>query len=318
MDRVRQRIRERVLALYPAVAPAWSQVGFEIECFVTDVLRPERSWGWHVEQQRRIRAEILPATPTIAGLDLEPGAQWELQSVPLGGLDAVRQLADDVTTVAGALRSAGCEVHFTGLRPEGARERLVSPEHRHALLHRYLVSRGRHACAMMADTASMQITLDPHPFSWTLDLLRRVTRAGAFDTCWNPRIPGLSRAGVWREVDPERTIPPAGLTSGQWSDEACLDALLRLPSICARVDAGTSVAWVGDFYEWVDVHSHALDDFERHYLAFLKQIYWPVKPRMKPEIRVLDSRPPAGFAGAIDFLASVGVALDAEPVRITA
>jgi hypothetical protein len=28
----------------------------------------------------------------------------------------------------------------------------------------------------------------------------------------------------------------------------------------------------------------------RNYLAFLKHTYWPVKPRMKPEIRVLDSR----------------------------
>jgi gamma-glutamylcysteine synthetase len=293
VDRLRQRILEAVLALYPSSAPRATRIGIELECFVEPAGGGAFAWDEHLRRQQRVLARLASQAPTVASLGLEPGGQWELRSVSLDGYPALCAFARDDARIEDLLRGGDCRVAFQGVRPGGPTGRVISPEPRTLLLREYLDRRSEAAAAMMADTAACQLTLDPLPFADVLQVLRRVARGQAvLQRRWNPSGPPPSRRSIWRRVDPARCIPPPGMIDGSWSDEACLDHILSLPCIVVAAAGGRYVPFTGSFYDAVAAFPVPREIAVR-FARFMKHIYYPVKPRVMAELRPLDSRPPA-------------------------
>jgi gamma-glutamylcysteine synthetase len=307
MDSRRRRILESVLALFPASAPPVTRVGIELECFVDPTVGGRFGWDHHLAMQERLRRGLLSRTPTAASLDLEPGGQWELRSVALDGPEGLRAFARDARRIEEWLRDQDCRVAFQGIRPGGTAGRVISPDRRARLLLEYLQRRSRAAAAMMADTAACQLTLDPMPWTDALELLRAVVRSrDELERRWNAWRPGPSRRGIWANVDPERCVPPRGMIEGTWSDEACLDHILSRPSIAVAAADGRLMPFEGSFYDAV-AGLPIGDDLATCFGRFMKHIYYPVKPRVMPELRLLDSREPERLAELEHLLAVLGL-----------
>jgi gamma-glutamylcysteine synthetase len=303
----RSRILEAVLALFPASAPPVTRVGIELECFVGPAAGGRCGWDDHLASQERLRRGLLSRTPTVDSLGLEPGGQWELRSVPVDGPEGLRAFARDARRIEESLRDEGCRVAFQGIRPGGTTGRVISPDRRAHLLREYLQRRSRAAAEMMADTAACQLTLDPTRWTDVLELLRAVVRLrDELERRWNPWRPGPSRRGIWAQVDPERCVPPRGMIEGTWSDEACLDHVLSRPSIVVAAADGRLLPFEGDFYDAVAALPVG-DDLAACFGRFMKHIYYPVKPRVMPELRLLDSREPKRLAELEHLLAGLGL-----------
>lgn len=296
-----------MLGLFPTSAPAVTRVGIELECFVEPVAGHRFGWDDHLALQERLRRGRLCSTPTVASLDLEPGGQWELRSVALDGPEELWTFARDARRIEESLRDEGCRVAFQGIRPGGTTGRVISPDRRACVLREHLQRRGRAAAEMMADTAACQLTLDPMPWTAVMELLRAVVRArDELERRWNPRRPGPSRRAIWDQVDPERCVPPRGMVEGTWSDEACLDHILSRPSIVAAAADGRLIPFEGSFYAAVAAFPLG-DDLPACFARFMKQIYYPVKPRIMPELRLLDSREPERLAELEHLLTGLGL-----------
>jgi len=319
VDSRRRRILESVLGLFPTSAPPVTRVGIELECFVEPGAGHHFGWDDHLASQERVRRGLLSRTPTVASLDLEPGGQWELRSVSLDGPEGLRTFARDARRIEESLRDEGCRVAFQGIRPGGTTGRVISPDRRARLLREYLERRSRAAAEMMADTAACQLTLDPTPWTDVMELSRAVVRSrDELERRWNPRRPGPSRRAIWEQVDPERCLPPRGMVEGTWSDEACLDHVLSRPSIVVAAADGRLVPFEGNFYDAVAAFPLG-DDLAAPFARFMKHIYYPVKPRIMPELRLLDSREPERLAELEHLLAGLGLPgwRSGAPRRIT-
>src|SRR5436190_10501370 len=307
MDSRRRQILESVLALFPRSSPPVTRVGIELECFVDPAAGGRYGWDDHLALQERLRRGLPSRTPTVNSLGLEPGGQWELRSVALDGAEGLRAFARDARRIEESLRDEGCQVAFQGIRPGGTTGRVISPDRRAHLLQDYLQQRSRSAAEMMADSAACQLTLDPTPWTDALELLRTVVRLrDDLERRWNPWPSGPSRREIWAQVDPERCVPPRGMIEGTWSDEACLDHVLSRPSIVAAAADGRLVPFEGSFYDAVAALPVG-DDLAACFGRFMKHIYYPVKPRVMPELRLLDSREPERLAELEHLLAGLGL-----------
>jgi len=307
MDSRRRRILESVLALFPASAAPVTRVGIELECFVDPAAGGRFGWNDHLAWQGRLRRGLLCRMPTVASLDLEPGGQWELRSVALDGPEGLRAFARDARRIEEWLRDEDCRVAFQGIRPGGTAGRVISPDRRARVLREYLQRRSRAAAEMMADTAACQLTMDPTPWTDVLELLRAVVRSrDELERHWNPWRPGPSRRGIWAQVDLERCVPPRGMIEGTWSDEACLDHVLSRPSIAVAAADGRLIPFAGSFYDAV-APLPVGDDLAARFARFMKHIYYPVKPRVMPELRLLDSREPERLAELEHLLSGLGL-----------
>lgn len=272
-------------------------VGVELEWLLHDRDRPHSPVPHH---RLEAAAAAVRALPLNAAVTFEPGGQLELSSQPADSLMAcVNDTADDLVCVRAALDRMGLTAVGLGVDPWQTPRRLLR-EPRYEAMERAFDRWGPAGRAMMCTTASVQVCLDageeePGPLGygrrWQLAHLLGAVLVAAFanspfrqgrPTPWRS-----TRQSLWADLDPLRTLAPAGSLSAR---DAWAAYVLDTPVLCIRgEEAPWSVPEGLSLREWI--RSGAPRRPDRSDLDYhITTLFPPVRPRGHLELRMIDAQ----------------------------
>ncbi|ROQ59501.1 glutamate--cysteine ligase [Streptomyces sp. 840.1] len=272
-------------------------VGVELEWLLHDRDRPHSPVPHH---RLEAAAAAVRALPLNAAVTFEPGGQLELSSQPGDSLMAcVNDTADDLVLVRAALDRLGLTAVGLGVDPWQTPRRLLR-EPRYEAMEKALDRWGPAGRAMMCTTASVQVCLDageeePGPLGygrrWQLAHLLGAVLVAAFanspfrqgrPTPWRS-----ARQSLWADLDPLRTLAPAGSLPAR---DAWAAHVLDTPVLCIRGGEGPwSVPEGLSLREWI--RSGAPRRPDRSDLDYhITTLFPPVRPRGHLELRMIDAQ----------------------------
>ncbi|MEU1365443.1 ergothioneine biosynthesis glutamate--cysteine ligase EgtA [Streptomyces sp. NPDC005803] len=273
-------------------------VGVELEWLLHDRDRPHLP----VPHDRlEAAATAVRALPLNAALTFEPGGQLELSSRPAGSLMAcVNDMAADLVAVRDALGRLDLAPAGFGVDPWHPPRRLLRRP-RYDAMEAAFDRSGPAGRAMMCTTASVQVCLDageeePGPLGygrrWQLSHLLGAVLVAAFanspfrlgrPTPWRS-----ARQSLWADLDPLRTLAPAGQMPPR---EAWAAHVLDTPVLCIRDDEGPWAVPEGlTFRDWIrrgEPRRPVRADLDYH----ITTLFPPVRPRGHLELRMIDAQP---------------------------
>ena len=210
-----------------------ARVGVELEWLVRVNGDAAASAGH--ERVTRALAELTEAGELPGGgrLTIEPGGQVEISSAPATGIGScVTQAGRDLAAVREALGEAGLTLAGLGVDPYRLPARVLDLP-RYAAMEQFFDRHGPWGRVMMCSTASVQVCVDAggdddgySGFRWRWRLLHALgpvlvaafanspLRAGRL-TGWKS-----TRQAVWAQLDPSRTLAPAGAEPWPWGPSA--------------------------------------------------------------------------------------------------
>ncbi|WNI20845.1 ergothioneine biosynthesis glutamate--cysteine ligase EgtA [Streptomyces sp. ITFR-16] len=272
-------------------------VGVELEWLLHDRDHPHRLVPPH---RLEAAAAAVRALPLSAALTFEPGGQLELSSRPADSLMAcVNDTAADLVAVRAALARLDLAPAGLGVDPWQPPRRLLR-EPRYDAMETALDRWGPAGRAMMCTTASVQVCLDageeePGPLGygrrWQLAHLLGAVLVAAFanspfrqggPTPWRS-----TRQSLWADLDPLRTLAPAGLLPPRdgWTAH-----VLDTPVLCIRGEGPWAVPDGLTFREWIRSglpRRPGRADLDYH----ITTLFPPVRPRGHLELRMIDAQP---------------------------
>lgn len=272
-------------------------VGVEVEWLLHDRDHPHRPVPPH---RLEAAAAAVRALPLSAALTFEPGGQLELSSRPADSLMAcVNDTAADLVAVRAALGRLDLAPAGLGVDPWQPPRRLLR-EPRYDAMETALDRWGPAGRAMMCTTASVQVCLDageeePGPLGygrrWQLAHLLGAVLVAAFanspfrqggPTPWRS-----TRQSLWADLDPLRTLAPAGLLPPRdgWTAH-----VLDTPVLCIRGEGPWAVPDGLTFREWIRSglpRRPGRADLDYH----ITTLFPPVRPRGHLELRMIDAQP---------------------------
>ncbi len=266
----------------------------------TILMRLSERHGWLPSAAAK-DGRVIALSRGKGSITLEPGAQLELSGAPL---DTIHQTHLEFAGHRAELQaiSEDLDVHWLGLgyHPFARQEDLDwVPKLRYGVMRDYLLTRGARARDMMRRTCTVQANLD---YADEQDAIRKL-RVGLAAT---PVVTALfanspwsegrrtaersHRAGVWLDVDPDRT----GLLPFLWKDgagyEDYVEWALDVPMFlfvrngAAVYNTGQTVrAFMKDGYEG---HSPTVEDWDTH----LNTLFPEVRLKRTLEMRSTDSQ----------------------------
>lgn len=234
-------------------------VGVELEWLLHDRDRPHVPVTHH---RLDAAAEAVRALPLNAALTFEPGGQLELSSRPAGSLMAcIDDTAADLVAVRDALGRLDLAPAGLGVDPWHPPRRLLH-QPRYDAMEIAFDRSGPAGRAMMCTTASVQVCLDageeePGPLGygrrWQLTHLLGAVLVAAFanspfrlgrPTPWRS-----TRQSLWADLDPHRTLAPAGQLPPR---DAWAAHVLDTPVLCIRDGEGPWAVPEGlTFRDWI-------------------------------------------------------------------
>ncbi|WUW19956.1 ergothioneine biosynthesis glutamate--cysteine ligase EgtA [Streptomyces sp. NBC_01463] len=274
-------------------------VGVELEWLLHDLDRPHVPVSPH---RLEAAATAVGELPLNAALTFEPGGQLELSSRPADSLMAcVDDTAADLIAVRDTLGRLGLAPVGLGVDPWHPPRRLLR-QPRYDAMETSLDRFGPAGRAMMCTTASVQVCLDageeePGPLGygrrWQLAHLLGAVLVAAFANSPNrlgrPTPWQSTRQSLWADLDPLRTLAPAGQLPPRdaWSAH-----VLDTPVMCIRGDEDS--VWVVPegltFREWIRrgvPRRPVRADLDYH----VTTLFPPVRPRGHLELRMIDAQP---------------------------
>ena len=194
-------------------------------------------FGW----ERVLEGETLVGlTLDGANVSLEPGGQLELSGVPLDNLhqtcDEANEHLHEVSEIAGTI---GAGFIGLGMAPEWPLEDMPRmPKGRYGIMRRYMAKTGALGLDMMHRTCTIQVNLD---YADEADMIRKF-RVGLLlqpvATALFANSPFVSgrpsghlswRAGIWEDVDPDRSGALPFVFEDGFGFEAWTDYALDVP-----------------------------------------------------------------------------------------
>lgn len=272
-------------------------VGVELEWLLHDRERPDLP----VPPERLdAAATAVRALPLNAALTFEPGGQLELSSRPADSLMAcIDEAAADLVAVRDTLGRLGLAPAGIGVDPWHPPRRLLH-QPRYDAMELAFDRSGPAGRAMMCTTASVQVCLDageeePGPLGygrrWQLSHLLGAVLVAAFanspfrlgkPTPWRS-----TRQSLWADLDPLRTLAPAGQLPPR---DAWAAHVLDTPVLCIRGDEGPWEAPEGlTFRDWIrrgEPRRPVRADLDYH----ITTLFPPVRPRGHLELRMIDAQ----------------------------
>ncbi len=260
-------------------------------------------------------------------ISLEPGGQVEWSSRPLESLDG---LADELHAHLTALEvcgaAAGVRWLAFGVDPELPVSRVPwMPKARYGIMRPYLSARGRLAERMMAQTASIHCSFD---YASAEDFRRKFKAATVLDPIavalfansrnadGRPTGQASFRQAIWRETDPARCGMPKEMFGADFTLDAWLDQVLRVPTMLLHRGRGLVPAGgvpFGELLGRTGCSAAQLADFETH----LSTIFTEVRAYTYIEVRGADLQPddlafavPALWTGILYHDPALDAALD--------
>ncbi|MFF1923931.1 ergothioneine biosynthesis glutamate--cysteine ligase EgtA [Streptomyces sp. NPDC058221] len=273
-------------------------VGVELEWLLHDREHPRVPVSHH---RLEAAAAAVRALPLNAAVTFEPGGQLELSSRPADSLMAcVNDTATDLIAVRAALGRLDLVPVGLGVDPWHPPRRLLR-EPRYDAMETALDRWGAAGRAMMCTTASVQVCLDageeePGPLGygrrWQLAHLLGAVLVAVFanspfrlgrPTPWQS-----TRQSLWADLDPLRTLAPAGQLPPR---DAWASYVLDTPVLCIRGEAGPWAVPEGlSFRDWIRgglPRRPVQADLDYH----VTTLFPPARPRGHLELRMIDAQP---------------------------
>lgn len=272
-------------------------VGVELEWLLHDRERPDLPV---TPQRLEAAATAVRALALNAALTFEPGGQLELSSRPAGSLMAcIDDTAADLVAVRATLGRLGLAPAGIGVDPWHPPRRLLH-QPRYDAMETAFDRSGPAGRAMMCTTASVQVCLDageeePGPLGygrrWQLSHLLGAVLVAAFanspfrlgkPTPWRS-----TRQSLWADLDPLRTLAPAGQLPPR---DAWAAHVLDTPVLCVRGGEGPWEVPEGlTFRDWIrrgGPRRPVRADLDYHSTT----LFPPVRPRGHLELRMIDAQ----------------------------
>lgn len=272
-------------------------VGVELEWLLHDRDRPDLPVTPH---RLDAAATAVRALPLNAALTFEPGGQLELSSRPADSLmDCINDTAADLAAVRDTLGRLDLSPAGIGVDPWHPPRRLLR-QPRYDAMEIALDRSGPAGRAMMCTTASVQVCLDageeePGPLGygrrWQLSHLLGAVLVAAFANSpfrlGKPSPWRSTRQSLWADLDPLRTLAPAGQPPPR---DAWAAHVLDTPVLCIRGGEGPWQVPEGlTFRDWIrrgEPRRPVRADLDYH----ITTLFPPVRPRGHLELRMIDAQ----------------------------